>query len=259
VELPLHQEQLRLLRHHLRKARRAVAEVSPRRNQLSPLVLLRPLFPQPRAHRRLDRPQANIVDPVNARENTWVPRHRLAVRLELHLQHRVRMARRAASSAQCPLNLRDNRAAHQTRHRAGIAVLQRPARLLFPADRAIDLKGPSISLDKARPKERLNMRVDLGVDNLLRAQAHIRVPAPARNDMWAHRSADLGADSRHHPKRQLTDPQAALRLHRRRPASVVMARPKERKSRNVLPRLHLTNLRYSFTAAPVQTGAVLGT
>jgi hypothetical protein len=181
--------------------------------------------------------------------------------LKLRPAHLVRVAKRAASSAECRLNLRDNRAAHQTRHRAGIAVLQRPAPLRFPADRAIDLKGPSISLDKARPREqmRLNVRVDLGADNLLRAQAHIRVPAPARNDMWAHRPADLGVNSRHHPKEQLTDPQAALRLHRRLPASVVMARPKERKSRNVLPRLHLTNLRYSFTAAPVQTGAVLGT
>lgn len=235
----MHQEQLLLLRHHLRKARRAVAEVSRRRNQLSRLVLLRPLFPQPRARRRLDRPRANIVDPVNARANTWVPRHRLAVRLELHLQHRVRMARRAASSAECRLNLRDNRAAHQTRHRAGIAVLQRPAPLRFPADRAIDLKGPSVSLDKARPKEqmRLNVRVDLGADNLLRAQAHIRVPVPARNDMWAHRPADLGVDSRHHPKVQLTDLQA---LHHQRLPNLVTAKPKvQRKSLKDLPRLRL--------------------
>jgi hypothetical protein len=113
------------------------------------------------------------------------------------------VAKRAASSAECRLNLQVNPAAHRTsRCAAGIAVLQRQARRHFRGARVIDLKDPSGSLDKARHREqtRPSVSAGLGADNLRRAQAHTRVPVPARNDMWAHRPADLGVDSRHRPK-----------------------------------------------------------
>ena len=132
LELLLHQRRPLLL-PHLNEAKREVAVVN-RLSQLNPPVLLRPLSRQPQVRRPLNLRRANIAHPVNARANICAPRRLLAVRPKLRLEHQVRMGKLVASSAECPLNLRDDPAARRASRRpAGITARQRRARLHFQA------------------------------------------------------------------------------------------------------------------------------
>src|SRR5207244_11313858 len=81
-------------------------------------------------------------------------------------------------------------------------------------------------------------------------QVRAGTQAPVRNDIWVDQLADPVVGSRHRPKAQLTDQQAALRPHRRRLLSMVRANPKvERKNRKALPRLLRIN-QQPFTSGP---------